>query len=93
MEIVNVKVKKDTKEKLGRLVKRKAYANMSDAVRTMLEEHLREHPELFTSDQELDKVIREAEKMTDDQFRKIAAKIFAGRKTASEIVRDSRGGL
>jgi len=36
MEIINVKVEKEVKEKLEMLVKRKAFKNKSEAVRNML---------------------------------------------------------
>ncbi len=92
MEILNVKVEKETKEKLQRLVKRKAFRNTSEAVRKMLGDHFKEHPELFASD-EVERLMREAEKMTDAQFEKLSAQVFRGRKTAAELVKDARGGL
>lgn len=90
MEILNVKVEEEIKEKLERLVKRRAYKNKSEAVRKMLEEHFNEHPELFASD-DLEEITEEADKMTDEQFEKIAAEVFKGPKTAAELVAEGRG--
>lgn len=89
MEILNVKVEKDMMEKLERLVKRKSYKNKSEAVRKMLEEHFEEHSELFASD-ELEEIAREADKMTDQQFEKLAAEVFEGPRSAAEIVAEGR---
>ena len=92
MEIINVKVEKEIKEKLERLVKRRAYKNKSEAVRKMLDEHFQEHPELFASD-ELEVIVKEADKMTDEEFEELAAEVFKGAKTAAELVAEGRGRL
>lgn len=89
MEILNVKVEKETKEKLEALVRRKVYKNTSEAVRKMLEEHLQEHPELFASIDLLE-ALREADEMPDEEFERLAARVFRGPKTAAEIVAESR---
>lgn len=89
MEILNVKVEKEMKEKLERLVRRKAYKNKSEAVRKMLEEHFDEHPELFASD-ELEGLIKEAGKMTEEEFERLAMNVFQGPKTAFELVAEGR---
>jgi Arc/MetJ-type ribon-helix-helix transcriptional regulator len=89
MEILNVKVEKDTIEKLERLIKKKAYKNKSEAVRKMLEEHFEEHPEIFGPD-ELQGILREADYMSDQQFEKLAAKVFKGTKTAAQLVAQGR---
>ena len=49
METLNVKVDRETKEKLETLVRRKLYRNTSEAVRNMLADHMQEHPDLFAS--------------------------------------------
>ncbi len=60
-------------------------------MRRIIEEHLEEHPELFASD-ELEKIVKEASKMSDAGFDRLAAKIFRGPKTAAELVGEGRGG-
>ncbi len=93
MEIINVKVEKETKEQLERLVKKKVYNNLSEAVRQILKDHLNEHPELFAHGMELEQLIDKANKVSDRRFEKLAAQALKGRKSAAEIVRDSRGGI
>ena len=89
MEILNVKVEKEMKEKLMALVRRKIYRNTSEAVRRMLGEHLQEHPELFASEDLLE-ALREADEMSDEEFERLAVKVFRGPKTAAEIVAEGR---
>ncbi len=89
MEILNVKVEKETKEKLERLVKARGYKNKSEALRKMLEEHFEEHPELFAAD-DMAEIIKEAEKIPDQAFDRLAAEIFRGSKTAAELVGEGR---
>ncbi len=91
MEILNVKVEKDTKKKLERLAKRKGYKNMSEAVRKTLEEHFKEHPELM-GPKELNVLIKKADEMSDKEYEKIATRVFRSRKTAAELVTEMRGG-
>ncbi len=92
METLNVKVDKETKEKLETLVRRKVFRNTSEAVRTMLAEHLAEHPDLFASAR-LMEASREAELLTDDEFERLAAEVFRGIRTAAEIVAEGRDRL
>ncbi len=89
MEVLNVKVERETKEKLERLVKAKGYKNKSEALREIIEEHFEEHPELFASD-ELEKIVKEAGKMSDAEFDRLAAEIFRGSRTAAELVGEGR---
>jgi Arc/MetJ-type ribon-helix-helix transcriptional regulator len=90
MEILNVKVEEQTTEKLERLVKRNVYKNKSEAVRKMLEEHLQEHPELFAPDN-LEDLFKQVEySISDQQFEKLAAEVFRGRKTAAQLVAEGR---
>jgi Arc/MetJ-type ribon-helix-helix transcriptional regulator len=95
MEIINVKVEKETKEQLERLVRKKTYSNISDAVRQIIRDHLNEHPELFAHGLDLEQLMEEASKMSDSEYEKIASDVFnrgTRTKTAAEIVRESRGG-
>lgn len=89
MEVLNVKVEKETIEKLDKLVRKKSYKNKSEAVRKMLEEHFEEHPELFGSD-ELEGILKQADRMSDQQFEKLAVRVFKGTKTAAQIVAEGR---
>lgn len=94
MEIINIKVEKETKEQLERLVRKRTYSNISQAVREIIKDHLNEHPELFAHGINLEELIEEANDMSDSTYEKMAADIFnrGGKKSAAEIVRESRGG-
>jgi len=89
MEVLNVKVEKQTKERIERLVRAKGYKNKSEAVRRLIEEHFEEHPELF-AEEEIGVLVREANRISDAEFDKLAAEIFRGRKTAAELVGEGR---
>ncbi len=89
MEILNVKVEKETKEKIERLVKARGYKNKSEALREIIEEHFEEHPELFAAD-DLEEIVKEANDMSDAEFDRLAADIFRGTKTAAELVGEGR---
>jgi hypothetical protein len=89
MEILNVKVEREMAEKLERLVRQKAFKNKSEAVRSILEEHFQEHPGLFISE-DFDGLVREADKISDKEFVRLAATLFRGKKTAAQMVAEGR---
>jgi metal-responsive CopG/Arc/MetJ family transcriptional regulator len=87
--ILHVKAEKETIEKLDRIVRKRAYKNKSEAVRKMLEEHFKEHPELFGSE-EMEERFKLSGKMSDERFERLAARVFRGSKTAAQIVAEGR---
>jgi len=89
MEILNVKVEKETKEKIERLVKSKGYKNKSEALRKIVEQHFEEHPEIFAAD-DMREIVEEAEKISDQEFEHLASEVFRGKKTAAELVGEGR---
>lgn len=84
-----MKVEKETKEKIERLVKARGYKNKSEALRRILEDHMQEHPELFASD-DIQDIVVEAEELSDQDFDKLAYEVFRGSKTAAELVGEGR---
>ena len=90
MVFFKVRVKKETNEKIAKLVKAGRYKNKSEALREIIEEHFEEHPELFASD-ELEEIEKEAGKLSDAGFDRLAAEIFRGPRTAAELVGEGRG--
>ena len=84
-----MKVRKETKEKIERLVKARGYKNKSEALRKIIEEHFEEHPELF-ADGDVEEIVKEAGKMSDAEFDRLAREIFRGSKTAAELVGEGR---
>ena len=90
MELIHVKVAKSVKDKLEHLVRSKVYKNKSEAVREMLDDHMREHPELLMGD-EWKEVLKAADKMSDEEFGKRMAEGLRGPKSAAELVSEGRG--
>ncbi len=90
MELIHVKVEKRVNDKLVHLVKSKVYKNKSEAVREMLEDHMKEHPELFLGD-EFKELLKHADIMSDEEFRKRMAEGLKGSKSAAELVSEGRG--
>lgn len=66
-------------------VRKGAFQSRSEAVRTILEEYLKEHPELFLA-AELDIVL--GDEMSDKELEKLGAKLFAGGKVARLVGED-----
>jgi len=89
MEVLNVKVEKETKEKIELLVKARGYKNKSEALRAMIKAHFEEHPELF-ADEEMGDLAKEASEMSDAEFDLLAAEVFSGQRTAAELVGEGR---
>ena len=89
MEILNVKIEKETKEKLDRMVKSRGFKNKSEAVRSVIEQHFEEHPEIFAPDS-LDEIVKEADMMSDQEFDRLAESVFKGPRSAAELVAEGR---
>ncbi|HUK49789.1 MAG TPA: ribbon-helix-helix domain-containing protein [Terriglobales bacterium] len=89
MEVLNVKVERETREKIERLVKARGYKNKSEAIRALIQEHFEEHPELF-ADEEINEILTEASLISDASFDLLAGKIFMGRKSAAQLVGEGR---
>lgn len=88
MGIINARFEQDLVRKVDDLVRRGVFKNRSEALRTMTEDYMHRHPELFLG--------AEAEKWSeadidDDELEKICASLFAGKRTAAEILAEGRG--
>jgi len=88
VEIINARFEQDLVRKVDDLVRRGIFKNRSEALRTMTEDYIDRHPELFLD--------AEAEKWSeadidDDELEKICAGLFCGKRTAAEIVAEGRG--
>ena len=86
-ETVTARLPDELVKKVDAAVKRGAFPNRSEALRTILEEYLGDHPELFleTSAQEL-----LGEEFSDQELERLGAKIFSGSKVA-KLVAEGRG--
>ena len=85
MEIIHVKVDEKTNEKLEHIVGRGTYKNKSDAVRSMLEEHITEHPELLIGD-DIKELLQYKDRISDQEFRKRLARGLKGRKSVAQML-------
>ena len=86
-ETVTARLPDDLVRKVDAAVKRGAFPSRSEALRTILEEYLSDHPELFleTSAQEL-----LGEKLSDPELERLGAKIFSG-SSVEKLVAEGRG--
>lgn len=89
LEIVHVKVEKNTKEKIDRLVKIGIYKNKSEAIRKMLQDHIIEHPELFTGD-DFKEFFKVADKISDEEFRERLAEGLKSIKSVAQMLAEER---
>ncbi len=87
IKAVTARLPDDLVRKVDAAVKRGAFPNRSEALRTILEEYLSDHPELFleTSAKEL-----LGEKLSDQELEMLGAKIFSGSNVA-KLVAEGRG--
>ena len=68
-------------------VKRGIFPSRSEALREIIEDHLREHPELFL-DIKLEELL--GRELSDEELRKLGAKLFRGVDVA-KLVSEGRG--
>jgi len=92
-EVVPIRIPKDVLEKIELLVRLGKYANKSEALRTIIIEHLEERKELLAYEGLLsqDKEISEvAESLDEKEFLELCKVIFSGRKTSVELIEEQR---
>ncbi len=89
MEVLNVKVEKETKERIERLVKTKGYKNKSEALRKMIEDHFEEHPGYLPRKNSKRLSQKRAEFLMQSSTN-WPQKISKERRTAAELVAEGR---
>jgi len=92
-EVVPIRIPKEVLEKIELLVRLGKYANKSEALRTIIIEHLEERKELLTYEELLsqDKKISEvAESLDEKEFLELCKAILSGRKTSVELIEEQR---
>lgn len=92
-EVVPIRIPKEVLEKIELLVRLGKYANKSEALRTIIIEHLEERKELLAYEGLLfqDKKISEvAESLDEKEFLELCMAILSGRKTSVELVEEQR---
>ncbi len=81
-DTVTARLPDELVKRVDAAVKRGAFPSRSEALRTIVEEHLREHPELFL---ETEPEILLGDHLSDRELEKIGAKLFSGVKIAKLV--------
>ncbi|MFP3984949.1 MAG: ribbon-helix-helix domain-containing protein [Candidatus Bathyarchaeia archaeon] len=92
-KIVPIRIPKEVLEKIELLVRLGKYANKSEALRTIITEHLEERKELLTYQGLLfqDKKIADVTEALDEkEFSELCKTIFSARKTSVELIEEQR---
>jgi len=85
MEVIHVKIDEKTSEKLDHIVGRGTFKNKSEAVRSMLEDHITEHPELLIGF-DIKRISEYKDKMSDEEFRRRLARGLKGSKSVAQML-------
>jgi Arc/MetJ-type ribon-helix-helix transcriptional regulator len=86
-ETVTARLPDELVQRVDAAVKRGIFASRSEALREMIEDHLREHPELFLDIKPEELLGRE---LSDEELRRLGAKLFKGVDVA-RLVSEGRG--
>jgi len=93
-QVIPVRVPKHLLEKVQLLVRLGKYANRSEALRALLEEHLDEMSDLLAYEQanlEAEKLREIASFLNEDEFLALCRAVFAGSGSSVELVEEQRG--
>ncbi len=86
-ETITARLPDELVQRVDAAVKRGIFPSRSEALREIIEDHLREHPELFLDIKPEELLGRE---LSDDELRKLGAKLFKGVDVA-KLVSEGRG--
>jgi Arc/MetJ-type ribon-helix-helix transcriptional regulator len=86
-ETITARLPDELVHRVDAAVKRGIFPSRSEALRKMIEDHLREHPELFLDIMPEELLGRE---LSDEELRKLGSKLFKGADIA-KLVSEGRG--
>jgi Arc/MetJ-type ribon-helix-helix transcriptional regulator len=86
-ETITARLPDELVQRVDAAVKRGIFPSRSEALREIIEDHLREHPELFLDIKPEELLGRE---LSDEELRKLGAKLFRGVDVA-KLVSEGRG--
>ena len=86
-ETITARLPDELVQRVDAAVKRGICPSRSEALRGIIEDHLREHPELFL-DIKLEELL--GRELSDEELRKLGAKLFRGVDVA-KLVSEGRG--
>ena len=78
-ETITARLPDELVKRVDAAVKRGAFSSRSEALRTIVEEYLREHPELFLG---TEPEILLGDQLSDRELEKLGTKLFSGVKVA-----------
>jgi len=90
-EVVTSRFPEELLKKMDKAVSRGAFRSRSEALRAIVEDHLKEHPSLFLGDGAQD-LITNAPTLTNDELEELGDDIFGGLSIAKVVAegRDRR---
>lgn len=86
-ETITARLPDDLVRRVDAAVKRGAFSSRSEAFRTIVEDYLKEHPELFL---ETEPEALLGPQLSDKELEKLGARLFSGSKVA-KLVGEGRG--
>jgi len=93
-EVVPIRIPKEILERIELLVRLGKYATKSEALRSIIIEHLDEKKELFAYEGFLfqeEKISKVAESLDGKEFLELCKAIFSGSKISVELIEEQRG--
>jgi Arc/MetJ-type ribon-helix-helix transcriptional regulator len=87
-EVVTSRFSEELLRKVDQAVSRGNFKSRSEALRIIIEDHLKEHPELFLGD-EFQELIKKAPDLKDDDLEKVGSKLFK-EKSVAKLVAEGR---
>ena len=76
-EVVTSRLPKKLVKKIDQTVLRGHFRSRSEALNTIIERYLKEHPELFLGE-ELENLLASAPALSDDELETVGSKLFKG---------------
>lgn len=83
-EVITSRFPKETVRKVDQAVSQGNFKSRSEALKIIIEHHLKEHPELFLGDK-LQELIKKAPDLKDDELEQIGFKIFKDTSVAKLV--------
>jgi Arc/MetJ-type ribon-helix-helix transcriptional regulator len=83
-DVITSRFSEELVRKVDQAVSRGNFKNRSEALRTIIEDHLKEHPELFLGDK-FQELIKKTPNLKDDELEQVGFKLFKGRSIAKLV--------
>ena len=87
-EVITSRFSHELVRKVDQAVSKGNFKNRSQALRIIIEDHLKEHPELFLGDKFQD-LIKKAPDLKDNELEQVGSKLFEG-KSVAKLVAEGR---